>query len=393
MSSDQIQPERDLYARRKPSATAISGRAWVKRDLEFWHRCNIDFYGKDGVLVTLDNMDELTVPHDHVQQVVLEPGDLVFVQRWEGGIGAFPAVVVAAKGEAVEVKFPGFLYGKDERRMCLLREVRFYGDLAPTILKKGTRVFAYKAVQWYPPIFLMFPATVEAIHFDVCVEVEFGDGGRDHVPITLVDKVDLAPGDIVHTCTSYMGEGMRPELLRRGTTATEIWEPCRILERAGDNLHLQDGAGDQFQAPIAMVAILPKGYRMPDGKFEKIPNEPTGEPARSALDPARTYDVHIVRTVSWMNAADDPITKVHLDGLMDADPELAWSPDAWASLNEDAEKNDRYFSILWKGQPCFWWYRNEIRCAGPGDQQLAKMVDIAIALDANVIGDDGREYH
>ena len=39
------------------------------------------------------------------------------------------------------------------------------------------------------------------------------------------------------------------------------------------------------------------------------------------------------------------------------------------------------------------WYRNEIRCAGPNEAQLAKMIEMAVEFDANVLGDDGEEYH
>src|SRR5262249_4073726 len=104
------------------------------------------------------------------------------------------------------------------------------------------------------------------------------------------------------------------------------------------------------------------------------------------------YDVHIVKTDSWLDAADDPITKAEVDALIASDSELAWSADDWVDMSEKKGKVTRYFAILWNGQPCFWWYRNEIRCAGPSEEQLAKMVKMARKLDATVIGDDGEEY-
>src|SRR4051812_41258471 len=37
------------------------------------------------------------------------------------------------------------------------------------------------------------------------------------------------------------------------------------------------------------------------------------------------YDVHIVRTEDWLDAAGDPITREEVDALIAADSELAWS--------------------------------------------------------------------
>ncbi len=216
------------------------------------------------------------------------------------------------------------------------------------------------------------PTTVERVHFDVCVELEFGDGGSGLAPITLVEKPELNPGDIVYTCTSFVSHGINPD---------ERWSPCRIIKRNGDNFFLQDGTGDQFESDISMIGVLPKGYQMFDGKFEKISASLPADVRRPALEPSGFGDVHIIRTDAWQDAADEPITKAQVDALIALDPELAWSAD------------HRSFSILWDGHPCFWWDRHEIRCAMPTEVQLAKMIAMAIELDANVIGDDGKEYH
>jgi hypothetical protein len=384
MSSDQFIPERDFLSKRTSSRTRISGRAWVKRDFEFWHRCTVEHDDGAVVTVSLDNMDELKVERDHVQSFELEPGDLIFVQHWDGAISGYPAFIIAVNGEAAEVEFPGSLYGKTERGMWLLRDIRIYGDLALTDWKKGTRVFAYKTIRFDPPLFLLFPATLRGVHFDVCVEVEFGDGETAFVPATLVEKPDISAGDMVYTCTSFVTHGTNPD---------ERWNPCRILQRAGDKLLLQDGAGEQFESQISMIAVLPKGYQMIDSKFVRIPNDSADMSPRSALELSISGDAYIVRTDHWLNAADDPVTKAQVDALIAADPELAWSADIWDKMSDDERIVTRSFSILWKRQPCFWWYRNGIRCTAPNEEQLAKMIEMAVELDANVIGYDGMEYH
>lgn len=105
------------------------------------------------------------------------------------------------------------------------------------------------------------------------------------------------------------------------------------------------------------------------------------------------YDLHIVRTESWLDAARDPVTKEQVDALIAADPELAWSAEDWVDMRDGrGKKVTRYFMILWRGVPCFWWYRDEMRCAGPSEEQVGKMIAMAAALGANVVGDDGATY-
>jgi len=48
--------------------------------------------------------------------------------------------------------------------------------------------------------------------------------------------------------------------------------------------------------------------------------------------------------------------------------------------------------IAWRGQSCFWWYRDQILCSSPDDAQLMKLVQMARALNAYAVGDDGERY-
>lgn len=105
------------------------------------------------------------------------------------------------------------------------------------------------------------------------------------------------------------------------------------------------------------------------------------------------YDLHIVRTKDWLNAAKDPVTKPQVDALIAADSELAWSTTDWVDMRaERGKKVTRYFMINWKGEPCFWWYRDQITCSGPSEAQVEKIVQMAEKLGAHVFGDDGEAY-
>ena len=104
------------------------------------------------------------------------------------------------------------------------------------------------------------------------------------------------------------------------------------------------------------------------------------------------YDLHIVRTKDWTKAANAPVTKQDVDALIAADSELTWSTSDYVDMADAAGVSTRYFMITWRGEPCFWWYRDQIQCSGPDDAQVSKLVQMARALNAHTVGDDG-EIH
>lgn len=103
------------------------------------------------------------------------------------------------------------------------------------------------------------------------------------------------------------------------------------------------------------------------------------------------YDLHIVRTDDWLDAKNSPITREDIDKVIRSDPELEWSSVDYVDMKEGADIV-RFFLIKWNGYPCFWWYRDQITCASPDEQRIAKLVEMAEKLKANVIGDDGEKY-
>lgn len=70
----------------------------------------------------------------------------------------------------------------------------------------------------------------------------------------------------------------------------------------------------------------------------------------------------------------------------------SWSQTDWIDMKNDKGSIDRFFYIKWKGEPRFWWYRNEVRRASPDETHVPKLVEIAHKLGAKVTGDDGEEY-
>ena len=104
------------------------------------------------------------------------------------------------------------------------------------------------------------------------------------------------------------------------------------------------------------------------------------------------YDLHIVRTANWLDASSAPITKDDLDTLIASDPELEWSTTDYVDMSDDTGAVTRYWIITWHGEPCFWWYRDQIRCSGPDETQQLKIAQMARALKAFAVGDDGERY-
>lgn len=117
-----------------------------------------------------------------------------------------------------------------------------------------------------------------------------------------------------------------------------------------------------------------------------------GLTSSSASHPHMAYDLHIVRTKDWTEAAGAPITKQDVDDLIATDSELAWSTTDYVDMADAAGVSTRCYMITWRGQPCLWWYRDQIQCSGPDEAQVDKLVQMSRVLHAHVVGDDGEIY-
>jgi hypothetical protein len=105
-----------------------------------------------------------------------------------------------------------------------------------------------------------------------------------------------------------------------------------------------------------------------------------------------SYDIHVVRTRDWLDAAQKPISREEVDAVIQADSELAWSTTDYIDMRGDDGQVTRFYAILWKMKPCFYWLRSEVQCSGPDEKQIIKLVEIAKKLDAFVVGDEDELY-
>lgn len=104
------------------------------------------------------------------------------------------------------------------------------------------------------------------------------------------------------------------------------------------------------------------------------------------------YDLHVVRTADWVDAATNPISKDEVDHLITSDPTLAWSDRDFVEMKSEAGETTRYWMIERNGVSCFYWYRDQIVGSGMDEVQIGKLLRIAAALNAFLMGDDGERY-
>lgn len=104
------------------------------------------------------------------------------------------------------------------------------------------------------------------------------------------------------------------------------------------------------------------------------------------------YDFHIVRSKSQLQAASSPITMSDVAALIASDPELEWSTKEYVDMTDDTGGVSRYWMIMWRGRSSFWWYRDQILSSNPDDEQRSKLAQMASALNAFLIGDNGEVY-
>ncbi len=265
MSIEQFQQDHDPHEKRPSAWSTLTGPVFVKRDFGFWHTATLDSYTGLGANVSLPDGEELTVDPAAIQPFRFEPDELIFIGYGKDVLGGSPHRLVAARRHGVEVEHLDLLTG-DRKGVTthLLCEVRVYRRLRAVNWQNGDRVFAHRPqgavrrggfVRRAP---LFFPGVVHGVHESVCVEIDFDGGEADIVPTTLVQRIEVGPGDIVYACGEEWTHGTQ-------------YYPCRVLEREGENLLLQDGSGQTFAGSMVTIAVPPKGYQLVDGKLELLP--------------------------------------------------------------------------------------------------------------------------
>ena len=105
------------------------------------------------------------------------------------------------------------------------------------------------------------------------------------------------------------------------------------------------------------------------------------------------YDLHIVRTRSWLDAQRVPITNADVDTLITRDADYAWSTsDVLDIRDHETGEERRQWSLEWRGEFLAWWDRGELSSKSPDEVQALRLLRLADALGAMVVGDDDELY-
>lgn len=97
------------------------------------------------------------------------------------------------------------------------------------------------------------------------------------------------------------------------------------------------------------------------------------------------YDLHITRKEFWSDEHGPEITLEEWCEYVRRDPDVVPDPDNPAPENYVLASHPEKWPL--------WWHRaGEITAKNPDDTVIAKLVDIARALNARVLGDDDEIY-
>ena|SRR5688572_28549165 len=96
------------------------------------------------------------------------------------------------------------------------------------------------------------------------------------------------------------------------------------------------------------------------------------------------YDIHLTRREYWSDDGDPEISLAQWIDYVARDPEI--TPDA-----EDPDPEN--FIVTVGGENCpLWWDEGELKTKNPPERVIIKLVEVANALGARVLGDDDEIY-
>lgn len=101
-----------------------------------------------------------------------------------------------------------------------------------------------------------------------------------------------------------------------------------------------------------------------------------------------SYDLHIIRTDDWTTALERPISFDEWINHARRDGNLV---EAGVLSLRDAEPSDQPVFALANGTSLHWW-RGEVVATLADDADIARLLPIAVALNARLQGDDGEFY-
>jgi hypothetical protein len=108
------------------------------------------------------------------------------------------------------------------------------------------------------------------------------------------------------------------------------------------------------------------------------------------------YDLHITRAKLWFNSEDDPITLDEWKAYVAGDPEMTLEGEIEGRSSDSriAYKNSG-LAVWTKDFGRVGWFdhrKGKISVKNPDREVALKMLDVAKALNAGLVGDEGEDY-
>ncbi len=109
------------------------------------------------------------------------------------------------------------------------------------------------------------------------------------------------------------------------------------------------------------------------------------------------YNIHITRADVWTESKRYPISEEEWLAVVYADTSLRLSSEGTYHMREDDGRLTPVHAVEWiasteKRKPCFWLKDGQIEAKSPNRATIQKMVDLAVALNAKVLGDENELY-
>lgn len=106
-----------------------------------------------------------------------------------------------------------------------------------------------------------------------------------------------------------------------------------------------------------------------------------------------SYDLHITRAEYWTESEECPITLEELQTYFQSKPDFHHSNSFSSTGPVSLTIAGEFFIWNYSGTPIpFHFWNGQLIVANPDEEVVAKMKEIAVGLNANLLGDDGESY-
>jgi hypothetical protein len=103
------------------------------------------------------------------------------------------------------------------------------------------------------------------------------------------------------------------------------------------------------------------------------------------------YDLHITRAAEWLDSTQAPIGRAEWNAFARHDDRLAEV--SWVDMRDTGREPVYAVTTSEAHEFSLWWNRDQVSVKGHfTDRACQELAELAAALNANLVGDDGEHY-